>query len=107
MKIRIGRNLSTSVLAACVLAFGGSAFADVVTRAGGNMLTEFGRASPSRHDGAAHGVRALQPNVAEVGRGGFERLMQSPGTIVGTSRVSGDYVKGGSATLQDIPFGRR
>lgn len=107
MKTRIGRDFNVSVLAACMLAFGGPVLADVVTRTSGDMVNEFGRASVIRNGGLVNGVRALHPNVAEVGRGGFDRMTQNPGAIIGTSRASSDYVKGGSATLLDIPYGRR
>jgi hypothetical protein len=106
MKVQTKQLLTGIGLALSALAFGGPVLADVVTRTSGDMLSEFGRGNGSRHGGVAKGVRALQPNVADVGRGFYGPLTQSPGTFIGTANAPAVFVKGGAAGLDD-KFGRR
>jgi hypothetical protein len=106
MSIQFKQILAGMTLAVSMLAFGGPVSADVVTRTSADMLSQAGRGGVFADDGIATGVRALQLNVADVGRGSHEPLSQSPGTLVGTANSPAVSVKGGGAGLDD-KFGRR
>lgn len=106
MKVQTKQLLTGISLALSALAFGGPVLADVVTRTSADMLSQSGRGSFSRDGGIAKGVRALQPNVADVGRGSYSPLTHSSGTLIGTASAPTVFVKGGAAGLDD-KFGRR
>lgn len=106
MNVRTKQLLTGISLALSALAFGGPVLADVVTRTSEDMLSQSGRGSPSREGGIVKGVRALQLNVADVGRGSYGPLTQSPGTLIGTASAPAVFVKGGAAGLDD-KLGRR
>ena len=107
MKVQTKQLLTGMSLALSALAFGGPVLADVVTRTSADMLSQSGRGSSLRDGGIAKGMRTLQPNVADVGRGSYSPLTQSSGSFVGTaSRAPAVFVKGGAAGLDD-KFGRR
>lgn len=106
MKVQTKQLLTGISLALSALAFGGPVLADVVTRTSADMLSQSGRGSSLRDGGIAKGVRALQPNVADVGRGSYSPLTQSSGTLIGAASAPAVFVKGGAAGLDD-KFGRR
>jgi hypothetical protein len=106
MKVQTKQLLTGISFALSALAFGGPVFADVVTRMSADNLSQSGRGSFLKDDGIAKGVRALQSNVADVGRSSHSPLTQSPGTLVGAANAPAVFVNGGAAGL-DSKFGRR
>lgn len=107
MNVQTKQLLTGMSLALSALTFGGPVLADVVTRTSADMLAESGRGSFSGDGGITKGVRALQLNVADVGRGSsYGPLTQSPGTIIGAASTHSVFVKGGAAGFDD-KFGRR
>lgn len=106
MKVHTKQLLTGISLALSALAFGGPVLADVVTRTSADNLSQSGRGSFLKDGGIAKGVRALQPNVADVGRSSYSPLTRSPGTLVGAANAPAVFVNGGAAGL-DSKFGRR